>query len=90
MAKTNTKADLAAIEKLLASRGWAILKQVFEDDLMRAAKDMAKNPNMPEAEMHYRRGAIGAAERAAQAPELIAAVFRNHLALTPGKDDLTP
>ena len=53
--------DIAALKALKTSRGWAIVEAAMVSETMAAAFAMADNPNMPEAEMHFRRGAIFAA-----------------------------
>lgn len=71
MPKSTAKSDLAAIEKLMASRGWAILAAAIEADILNAAKTLGEDPRMTEAEMHYRRGKIAAADRMLTVPALL-------------------
>lgn len=59
--------DLDELRKLRNSRGWALVAEQMHADVMSASYALADEPNMPEAEMHFRRGAIRAA--------------RNHLTL---------
>lgn len=53
--------DLDELRKLRGSRGMTIIADAIQADVVSAAFALADNPNMPEAEMHFRRGAIYAA-----------------------------
>jgi len=53
--------DLDELRKLKGSRGYALIVEQFHADVMSASYALADEPNMPEAEMHFRRGAIRAA-----------------------------
>lgn len=50
--------DLEELDKLLASRGWQIIKQTLENDILGAAIGMASSARMSNDEMHFRRGSI--------------------------------
>jgi hypothetical protein len=53
--------DLDELRKLQGSRGYALLTEAFHADVLSASYALADEPNMPDAEMHFRRGAIRAA-----------------------------
>lgn len=57
---TNSE-KLKELQALRSSRGWVMWQEVLRADIMNAALAMGDNPNMPESEMHFRRGAIYAA-----------------------------
>jgi len=53
--------DIDELRKLRASRGWTLIGEAMQADAVSAAFAMADNPNMPDNELHFRRGAIYAA-----------------------------
>jgi hypothetical protein len=53
--------DTKELRALLASRGWQIVREAIQADILAAAYAMAEKADMPEAEMHFRRGSIHAA-----------------------------
>lgn len=54
-------ADIRAMEALSASRGWQIIKESLEKDILAAAMSFADHALMSEKEIDFRRGAIFAA-----------------------------
>lgn len=55
------ESDLRALREMKASRGWSIMKEETEHDILKACLQMADNPVMTEKEIDFRRGAIAAA-----------------------------
>lgn len=74
------KQDLAAIKALVETPGWRILREGCERDVLNAAFALADNPNMPEAEMRFRIGAIHASRGLINAPQLLAQIIESQLA----------
>lgn len=70
MASTETAAaKKREIQKLVASRGWSILKEVMEREIVEAAMAIAQSPSMSLDEINYRRGAIWAGKSLVELPE---------------------
>jgi len=62
------KADLKALQDLVATRGWAIVRDVMEREIVTAAMAIADNPNMTIDEINFRRGAIWAGKQLTDVP----------------------
>jgi hypothetical protein len=62
------KDALKAIIELENSSGWAYAKQAMQDDILRAAYNIAESPNMTLEEINFRRGAMWAARRLLELP----------------------
>lgn len=62
------KADLKALQDLVATRGWAIVRDVMEREIVTAAMAIAENPNMTLDEINFRRGAIWAGKQLTDVP----------------------
>ena len=83
------KSQLAAIEALEKSKGWAVLRKVMEDEIVSAAMAIAENPNMSLDEINFRRGSIFAAKALVDIPTRLKSKLYGEVALA--KDDtLTP
>lgn len=63
------KADLKALQDLTKTRGWAIVREVMEREIVTAAMAIADNPNMTLDEINFRRGAIWAGKQLTDVPE---------------------
>lgn len=61
-----SKADIRSIETL--TKHWGVVETILEGDVIRAALSLGQSPNMSEAEMHFRRGAIWAAQNMMNLP----------------------
>ncbi len=83
----STERDLKEIEKLKASRGWAIIQQVLQDEILAAARDIANASRMPIDEIHFRRGAIWAGSQLLDVPTKVALKLRASVALSKKPDD---
>lgn len=79
------KSKLKALDTLMASRGWNIVREVMEQEQVAAAMEIAANPNMTLDEINFRRGAIWAAAQFLNIPERLIQRTQADLALT--KDD---
>lgn len=71
-----------AIEQLAKSKGWMVLKQVMEEELVQAAMAIAHSPSMPVDEINFRRGSIWAAERMIDLPERLRMKLESEAALS--------
>ena len=79
---SNKKADLKAIQDITKSRGWAIIREVMEREVVSAAMAIADNPNMTLDEINFRRGSIWAAKQLVEVPERLIRVLEADIALT--------
>ena len=77
---------LKAVETVFKSRGWAVIHEIMEDDIVAAAMVIADNPQMSIDEINYRRGAIWAAKRLLSLPERLKQHLMADIALA-HKDD---
>jgi hypothetical protein len=68
MGQMKPKDALKAVQELEASAGWAYAKQAMQDDILRAAYNIAESPNMTLEEINFRRGAMWAARRLLELP----------------------
>lgn len=59
---------LKAIDELMASDGWRVLSEVMQQEIVGAAMGMANSAQMPQDEMHFRRGSIWAAKQLIEMP----------------------
>lgn len=55
-----TKRDLRELRAMRDSRGWQLLAEAVQKDMLIVACGLADTPDMPVAEMHFRRGRISA------------------------------
>ncbi|MFM5178060.1 hypothetical protein ACEUAY_00400 [Aeromonas veronii] len=87
---TLTKEQIRAIESLVKS--WHVAETVLKEDVMRAALSLGSTPNMSEAEMHFRRGAIWAAQNMLTLPAKLKLAAENQQAMESLliKDDKKP
>ena len=87
---SNARQTYRAIETLSKSRGWAILREAMERDILAAAKGLGSRAEMPEAEMHFRRGAIFAADQLLRLPQNILAQLEADVRIEESRDDRSP
>jgi hypothetical protein len=80
------KAELAAIEALVKSKGWIVMRKVMEDEIVSAAMAIAENPNMSLDEINFRRGSIFAAKALVEMPTRLKSKIYGEIALD-HKDD---
>jgi hypothetical protein len=73
---------IQAIEALSKSKGWMVLKEVMEDELVQAAMAIAHSPSMPVDEINFRRGSIWAAERMLELPSRLRMKLESEAALS--------
>lgn len=73
--------DLRKLRDLLDSRGWTLLREAMERDIVAAAMAIANDPRMPLDEINFRRGAIWAGHQLLKLPDALAARLAASLAL---------
>lgn len=61
--------DLRALQELRASRGWALLHEALQAEMMNLAHTMATDVGMPTRDIDYFRGVMSAAPRLLSAPD---------------------
>jgi hypothetical protein len=71
------ESTLRNLKELVASPGWAIIKETMKDDLLQACLQLADDPNMTNKEIDFRRGAIAAARNFVNVPELLISKFES-------------
>lgn len=81
----NPKSKAIALDKLLKTQGWRIIKEVMEQEVVDAAMAIAEQPNMTLDEINFRRGSIWAAKSLLDLPEKLKMQLEAELALH--KDD---
>lgn len=72
---------LKAVDSLSSSKGWAVMKEVMEAEVLQAAMAIAETPNMPLDEINFRRGAIWAANRMLELPSRLRMKLESESAL---------
>lgn len=72
---------LKDLDALTRSRGWALLNEVMQEELIRAAMKIAEHPEMTEKEVDFRRGAIWAAKQLLDLPERLKQSLQMDLAV---------
>ena len=84
----NTKPSRAveALQELQESLGWNLVMAMCEDDILDAAAGMGDNPNMPNDEIHYRRGMIKATSNIKLLPLKLENYFQNQAILESAKE----
>lgn len=65
----SSKAKLKAVNDLTNSKGWAVVKEVMEQEVLQAAMAIAQSPQMSLDEINFRRGSIWAATQMLELPE---------------------
>ena len=85
-----TKEQLRAVDALV--KHWHVAEALLKEDVMRAALSLGGNPTMTEAEMHFRRGAIWAAQNMLSLPAKLKLAADNQQAMESLliKDDKKP
>lgn len=74
-----TKDQIRSIDALV--KHWPVAEVILKDDVMRAALGLGSVPNMTEAEMHFRRGAIWAAQNMLSLPSKLKLAADNQRAM---------
>lgn len=69
------KADLKALQELTKTRGWAVVREVMEREIVSAAMAIADNPNMTLDEINFRRGSIWAGKQLIDVPDRLMRVL---------------
>lgn len=86
----STKSDLKAIEALEATRGWKVVREIMEQEIVQSAMAIADNPRMTLDEINFRRGSIFAAKALLEMPQRLRVRLENELALAPKDDKASP
>lgn len=80
MNPTQLAHDVKAVRDLIESRGWAILKEIQEREILEVAKQMG-TPGMTPDQMHYRSGVLWSAQKLLQLPESVLMRLEGDLAM---------
>lgn len=72
---------LRLLAELQASDGWKFLVRVMEDEMVAAARQLATHRAMTMDEIHFRRGAIWAAEQLVNLPGRLVPIFETEAAI---------
>lgn len=81
------KASIQALEALVNSKGWQVIRTTMEAEIVEAAMAIANQAAMSQQEVDFRRGSIWAARQLLQLPERLKVQFETELALSTGTDD---
>lgn len=73
--------DLKALEEMTASRGWTLLMEVLQGDLLASCVAMGQSPDMSESRLRFQVGAIYAANNLITAPARIAEQMKTELTM---------
>lgn len=73
--------DLKALGDMIASRGWHVLMEFLEGDLIASCVGMGSGPTISNDELRFRAGAIYAANNLIKAPTKIVEMLRAELAI---------
>lgn len=84
-----TEEALKALKTLADSRGWAILYETMQAEIVSAAMQIAENRALTVDEINFRRGAIWAAHQLLQTPGRLLARLDAEARLHPKRDDHT-
>lgn len=78
--------DLKALEDLRASRGWAIMRDRMEAEILQAARNLGNQIVLPPQAVDFQRGAIWAAGQLIEMPTRIIQEIQTDLTLAKGKE----
>jgi hypothetical protein len=73
------KENIQAVRELRQHPGWTHMRAIMEHEMRQGVSALCNNANMDEKEMHFRRGALWAAEKMINLPENIELRLRNDL-----------
>ena len=77
----NKKADLKALQEMTKTRGWAVVREVMEREIVTAAMAIAEHPSMSLDEINFRRGAIWAGKQLIDVPDRLMRVLETDVRL---------
>jgi len=89
----NLSADpeaLKALEVLAKSRGWAVLRERMERELREAGRQLVSSPSMGIDEIHFRRGAMWAAEQLLNLPDRLIPLLTAEVMIAESHQSLKP
>lgn len=72
---------MKAVDALTKSKGWAVVQEVMEQEILQAAMAIAETANMPIDEINFRRGAIWAGNRMLELPQRLRMKLESESAL---------
>ena len=76
------QAKLKAIKELTGSKGWAVLLDVMNAEILASAMSIAESANMDLTEINFRRGSIWAAKRMLELPVRLQSKLESEIALS--------
>lgn len=65
----HAKRKLKELDRLKRSSGWAVLREIMEQEMIAAAQQIAEHRSMTMDEVNFRRGAIWAAKKMLDLPD---------------------
>ena len=86
----NPKASLQAIDALVKSKGWTVMRKVMEEEIVSSAMAIAENSQMTLDEINFRRGSIFAAKALLDLPSKLTSKFSAEIALGDKDDKSNP
>ena len=82
---SDLRRDISALAELADSRGWALIVEHLDKDVVAAAMALGTVQRMDADQISFRRGAIHAAQGFKDTPGRIIAVLQNELAMLAAK-----
>ena len=82
----NTKTKIKHLINLNEGPGWAVLREVMNEEILMLAMSVAKSPKMSQQEQDFHRGAILSAERLLELPTRLIQKLEGDLALEHAND----
>ena len=79
--------ELRILHELSESKGWALIQDKMSQEVVAAAFQLGANNGMTIDEIHFRRGAMWAAQKLMQLPETMTTMLENEIILS--KDPAT-
>ena len=72
---------------LSLSRGWAIVREKMEAEIVQAAMQIGKSGGMTTDEIHFRRGSIWAGQQLLELPARLTALIQSQMPFEPAPQD---
>ena len=73
------KQKQVAIDAMLKSKGWQVIKDEMEKSILQAAYQLCDGPAMTIEDVHFRRGSMWAARKFVELPSVVSQVLNNNI-----------
>jgi hypothetical protein len=82
---TQINKQYAALSKMLASEGWAIVSAALKEDTFALALSLGYDAKMDDTQMHFVRGELAAMRKMAGYPDRLKAALENEIRIMDAK-----